>query len=460
MNFEGSVCMKVKLNDVLEVEILDLTYQAYGLAKVDGLSIFVENALPGEIVEIEIEKVMKRYAFGKLLRVLKASERRVEVKDEVGTSLGTMPLQHLEYDYQLEFKKGLVEHYLSRSLEAYPKVNDTLGMDNPWGYRNKAQVPVRELDGVLETGLFKRNSHDLIPIENFHIQDKIIDETIIVVRDVLRKYAIASYDEENHSGLIRHIIVRKGHYTNELMIMLVTLTDVLPYRDEIIRDILDSVPNTVSIIQNINSKKTNVILGKKQYVLFGEDVYYDEILGLKFAISSKSFFQINTPQTESLYSKAMEYAGITKDDVVVDAYCGIGTISLIAAQKAKHVYGVEIVADAIEMAEFNAKLNDIDNISFEVGTAEDVMAKWVNGGLKVDVLIVDPPRKGLDNNFIDSALETKPKRIVYISCNPETLARDLKVFTSSDYVIEAIQPVDLFPHTLHVETVVLMSRKK
>jgi 23S rRNA (uracil1939-C5)-methyltransferase len=451
--------MLVKKNDVLEVEILDLTYQAYGLAKVDGFSVFIENAIPGELVEIRIEKVLKRYAFGKLLRVLRASEHRVEVRDVIGTRIGTMPLQHLEYAYQLAYKKNQVEHFLSLNLESYPEVKDTLGMRNPWEYRNKAQVPVREIKGLLETGFFKRNSHDLIPIENFYIQDKGIDETLIIVRDVLRKYGIASYDEEQHKGLMRHIIVRKGHYTNELMIVLVTLSDILPYREEIIREILDQAANVVSIVLNINPEKTNVILGTKQYILFGEDLYYDELFGLRFAISSRSFFQINTPQTEVLYAKALEFAHISKEDIVVDAYCGIGTISLIAAQKAKHVYGVEIVEDAIAMANYNAKLNNIENVTFVAGAAEDIMPRWIEEGIEIDVLIVDPPRKGLDIQFIKSALTTSPKRIVYVSCNPDTLARDLKVFTQSGYSIDVIQPVDMFPQTTHVETVALLQRE-
>ena len=449
----------VKKNDVLEVEILDLTYQSYGLAKVDGFSIFIENTLPQELVEIRIERIEKRFAFGKLLNVIEPSKDRVEIKDAIGTRIGTMPLQHMSYPKQLEFKKSLVEHHIQKVLKTLPvEVKPTLGMLNPWEYRNKAQIPVREIKGVLETGFFKRNSHDLIPIEDYHIQEPEIDETILKVRNILRNYGIKAYDEDNHSGCIRHIVVRRGHYTNEIMIVLVTLSDILPYSENIVRDILDGVPNTVSIVQNINPNKTNVIMGEKQFVLFGEDRYYDRLFDMRFAISSKSFFQVNTDQTEVLYSKAIEFADIKDTDSVIDAYCGIGTISLVAAQKAKHVYGVEVVEDAIEMAEFNAEINNLTNTTFEVGKAEEVMPKWVSSGIEVDVLIVDPPRKGLDIKFIESAVKTNPKRIVYVSCNPETLARDLGVFVEFGYSVDAIQPVDMFPHTTHVETVVLMSR--
>lgn len=449
----------VNKNEIHTVTITDITHRGYGVCKINGFTVFIENTIPNEVVDIRIERVEKRFAFGKLLKILKASKDRVEVKDIIQTRLGTMPLQHLSYDAQLKFKKDLVIASLSKHV-ALDKViiHDTLGMDDPYAYRNKAQIPVREINGVLETGFFKRGSHDLIPVENFQIQDKEIDKAILIVRDILREYNLRPYNEKNNTGLIRHIIVRKGHYTHELMLILVTNHHELPFKEEIVQKILEKLPNTVSIVHNINTQKTNVIMGQKQIVLFGEDKYYDKINDLTFAISSQSFYQVNSTQTEILYKKAIEYANITKDDIVVDAYCGIGSISLFAAQHARHVYGVEVVEDAIKMANFNKKLNNTQNVTFEVGKAETIMEKWVQEKLEVDVLIVDPPRKGLDKSFIESSLHTNPDRIVYVSCNPLTLGRDLKQYVNHNYEIKLIQPVDLFPHTPHIETIVLLRK--
>lgn len=449
----------VKKNEIHEVVIEDLTHQGYGVAKINGLSVFVENTLPQERVQIRIERIEKRFAFGKLLEIFSPSKDRVEVKDILQTRLGTMPLQHIAYPSQLQYKKKIVMDALARHIKLEGiLIHDTIGMDDPFHYRNKAQIPVREINGQLETGFFKRGTHDLVPVENYQIQDKKIDEAILVIRDLLRHYQIKAYDEDNHRGLIRHIIVRKGHHTQEMMLIFVTNNQEFPFIENIIQDILTKLPNIVSIIQNINSAKTNVIMGKKQRILFGEDAYYDRLDDLVFAISAKSFYQVNSIQTEKLYAKALELAKISHDDVVIDAYCGIGTISLFAAKRAKHVYGVEVVPDAIEMAKCNQKMNQIENASFEVGKAEDIMKKWVKQGLEVDVLMVDPPRKGLEASFIESSIETNPKRIVYVSCNPQTLGRDLALYQKHGYIVQEVQPVDMFPHTTHVETVVLMSR--
>lgn len=451
--------ISIKKNDVMTVEIIDLTYEAYGVCKVDGFTVFVESVLPGEICEIRIERLEKRYAFGKLLKLVKESSSRVDIKDKVGTRIGTMPLQHMSYDAQLKFKRQLVLDCFNKAFPVEDElVLDTIGMDTPWEYRNKAQIPVREIKGSLETGFFKRNSHDLIPLENYYIQDVEIDKTILSVRNILIEFGIEAYDEENHSGLIRHIIVRRGQVTGELMIVLVTLGDVLPHQSEIVEKILKDIPKVVSIIQNINTRKTNVIMGHDQKVLLGADVYYDRLLGKNYGISSKSFYQVNTLQTEKLYTKAIEFADISKDDIVIDAYCGIGTITLSASDSAKHVYGVEIVEDAIKMAESNAKINNVENVSFEVGAAEDVMKKWVENGVKADVLIVDPPRKGLAHSFIEASVEVGADRIVYVSCNPITLAKDIREYSKHGYTVKKIQPVDMFPQTTHIETVVLLKK--
>lgn len=451
--------LPVKKNEIYTVTIMDLTFEAYGVAKVDGFTIFVESVLPQEIVEIRIEKVEKRYAYGKVLTIIKASPDRVDLIDPLATRIGTMPLQHLSYQAQLQFKRQQVLRCFQRFCPVEETlVLPTIGMEHPWEYRNKAQIPVREVNGQLETGFFKRNSHDLVPIQRFYIQDPQIDHAIIVVRDILRNHQLTAYDEGNHTGFIRHIIVRKGHYSLEMMIILVTNGQEFDQQEKVVSDIIKQLPHVVSVIQNINEQQTNVIMGKTNHVLYGKDRYQDQLLGKAFNISAHSFFQVNTKQTEVLYSKALEYARIHPEDVVIDAYCGIGTISIIAANQAKTVYGVELVSDAIKMAKVNGKLNNVDNVIFETGKAEDVIEVWIEQEINPDVLIVDPPRKGLANSFIESSIKLNPKRIVYISCNPMTLAKDVKAYVDQGYIVEAIQPVDMFPHTTHVETVVLLSR--
>lgn len=449
----------MKKNDVLEVEIVDVSYQGFGVAKIDGYPIFIDNALTGEKVEIQIVKVLKKFAFGKVLKFITESKDRVDLIDSVGTRIGTMPLQHMAYPFQLEFKKQLVIDSLSKLLDMSDiKVLDTLGAQNPWGYRNKAQVPVREINGQLETGFFKRNSHDLIPVENFHIQDPKIDEAIVIIRDILREFEIPAYDEVKHTGIIRNISVRRGYYTGEVMVILVCNVKEFEALELLSDRIFESVPGIVSLVQNINTKKTNVILGRKSRVLRGEDYYTDHLMGQTFKISSHSFFQVNPLQTEALYKTAIDLANITKEDTVVDAYCGIGSIALSLAKSAKHVYGMDIIGDAISMARQNALDNGIKNATFEAGDAQDVIGFWLDQGLEIDVLVMDPPRKGLDAEFIAHALASNAKRLVYVSCNPATLARDLVELEAGGYTINSVQPVDMFPQTVHVETVVLMSR--
>lgn len=449
----------IKKNDIYTVNIIDLTYEGMGLAKVEGFPIFIENALPGEEVEIKIVKVLKKFGFGIVVSYLSLSSDRVDSIDKDGYRNGTMPLQHLAYPKQLEFKRKLVEDSLRKhiSLEGV-EILPTIGMENPWQYRNKAQIPVKEINGILKTGFFKKNSHELIPIENYYIQDPIIDETILQVRDILRHYGISAYDEISHKGIVRNIIVRKGHYTNEIMIILVTNGNKLPHSKEIVNEILKKNDKVVSIIQNINDKKGNVIMGPKNIILYGEDIYTDTLLDKKFLISSKSFYQINTIQTEKLYKTALEYAQITKNDVVLDAYSGIGTIGILASDKAQQVYGVEVVEDAIKMAHRNEELNEATNTTYLAGKAEEVIMDWYKEGIYFDVVIVDPPRKGLDKSFIDTIGKIKPERVVYVSCNPATLARDLELFVGEGYTVEKVQPVDMFPQTVHVESVVSLNK--
>ncbi|WP_161878722.1 23S rRNA (uracil(1939)-C(5))-methyltransferase RlmD [Alkalibacterium sp. MB6] len=450
----------VQKNDQLEGEVVDLTHEGLGVVKVDQYPLFVEGALTGETIQYKVIKTGKKFGFGRLEKVIEASPNRVDIVDKVYAQTGTMSLQHLTYDAQLAFKKEQVEKVLTKIAKLPDvKVNDVIGMDNPYGYRNKAQVPVRKIDGRLTTGFFRKNSHDLIPLEDFVIQDPKIDEAIVKVRDIMRRYHVKPYDEIDHKGWLRHIIVRRGYYTQQLMLVLVTTTSDFHRQDEIIEAIKKELPELVSIIQNINSEKTNVILGDESTVLFGTDAYQDQLLGFTFTISHQSFYQVNPLQTEKLYQTAVEYAGLTGEETVIDAYSGIGTMTLALAKEAKHVYGMEIVEPAVKNAKENAELNGVTNVSFETGPAEDIIVAWAKEGRHVDTIVVDPPRKGLASEFIEAVLTMKPQKMIYVSCNPSTLARDLKLLNEGGYDVKRVQPIDMFPQTTHVETVCLLTRK-
>lgn len=335
----------------------------------------------------------------------------------------------------------------------------TIPMENPVGYRNKAQIPVRRIDGRLATGFYKKNSHELVEIEDYYIQDPAIDEAIKRVRDILQRFQVRGYNEAKNEGQIRHIIIRRGHYSHEMMVVLVTRKEKFFKGKEIASIIHEELPEVVSVVQNINEEKTNVILGDKEKVLYGRSYIEDQLLGKTYRISSKSFYQVNTEQTEKLYQTAIEFAALQKEDTVIDAYSGIGTIGLSLADKVKEVYGMELVPEAIEDAQFNALTNKIENAHYEVGKAETVMKKWQDKGIKPSVIVVDPPRKGLDARFIASAIDMAPAKLVYISCNPATFARDAKLFAESGYEVKKVQPVDLFPQTHHVELVALLAPK-
>lgn len=451
----------VEKNEILEVEIIDLTHEALGVAKIEGYPLFIENALPGEKIKIKVVKVGKKFGYGKVLTIIKSSEERMPIEDITFSKVGISPLQHLKYSKQLEFKTNQVKNVLQRVAKLTDvSVNDILGMSNPWRYRNKAQIPVRKIDNQLQTGFFRKNSHELIPLEHFYIQNPAIDEAIIKLRDIMRKYGVKPYNETDHTGNLRHIIVRRGYYTGEMMIVLITRTPKLFPISKIIPEIIEALPDVVSIIQNVNTKKTNVIFGEETIVLHGKDSITDTIFDLKFEISARSFYQVNPQQTEVMYQKVKEFAQLSGKEVVLDAYCGIGTIGLTLAKDAKHVYGVEIIEEAVKNAANNAHINEIKNATFTVGTAEETIPQMLREGINPNVVIVDPPRKGLEKSLIDVLNEAKPERIIYVSCNPATLARDLALFKEGSYAITVVQPVDNFPQTTHIETIVLLSKKE
>ena len=452
--------LSVKKNERYTLDIIDLSYEGMGVAKIDGYPLFIENALPGERVEVLVVKAGNKFGYGKVEKWLTESPDRQPLKDNRLLRTGIAPLAHLNYEQQLLFKQKQVENVMSK-IAKMPEVNilPTIPMENPVGYRNKAQIPVRRMDGRLATGFYKKNSHELVEIEDYYIQDPAIDEAIKRVRDILQRFQVRGYNEAKNEGQIRHIIIRRGHYSHEMMVVLVTRKEKFFKGKEIASIIHEELPEVVSVIQNINEEKTNVILGDKEKVLYGRSYIEDQLLGKTYRISSKSFYQVNTEQTEKLYQTAIEFAALQKEDTVIDAYSGIGTIGLSLADKVKEVYGMELVPEAIEDAQFNALTNKIENAHYEVGKAETVMKKWQDKGVKPSVIVVDPPRKGLDARFIASAIDMAPAKLVYISCNPATFARDAKLFVESGYEVKKVQPVDLFPQTHHVELVALLAPK-
>ncbi|KOP71269.1 23S rRNA (uracil(1939)-C(5))-methyltransferase RlmD [Cytobacillus solani] len=451
----------VQKNDYIDVVFEDLTHEGAGVAKVDGYPLFVPNGLPGEKARIKVIKANKGYGFGRLIETYVESPYRVEAPCPIYKECGGCQLQHLSYEGQLKAKEKQVRDVLTRigKLENV-KVHPVLGMQDPWRYRNKAQVPVGEHEGGLIGGFYQQRTHQIIDMKECIIQQEKNDEVVQAVKEICSRYGVRAYDESRNKGDLRHIMARYGLVTGEVMIVLVTRTKDLPHKNKIIEEIVSCIKGVKSICQNVNSKKTNVIFGDKTNVLWGEEVIYDFIGNIKFAISARSFYQVNPEQTKVLYEKALEYADLNGEENVIDAYCGIGTISLFLAQKAKKVFGVEIVPEAIEDAKRNAELNAITNTEFAVGEAETVIPKWYSEGNSADVLVVDPPRKGCDEALLQTIIDMKPKKVVYVSCNPGTLARDLRILEDGGYQTIEVQPVDMFPMTMHVECVAQLILKK
>lgn len=442
----------VKKNEYYDVAFVGLTHEGLGVANIEGFVIFVAGALPDEKGKIKVTKVNKGYAFGRLIELTKTSKFRVPPKCSIYSQCGGCQLQHMSYEGQLDFKQKHVVDVIKR----IGKIDDVtvhpiIGAQNEWRYRNKAQVPVGEREGGLIAGFYKKGSHEIINMEECLIQQENNDTVIRRIKKILSNAGVHPYNEITHSGVVRHIMSRYGLITNELMIVIVATSKLLPQKKKIISDIVEQIPNVKSIVLNINSQKTNVILGDETVVLWGEEYIHDYIGGIKFAISANSFYQVNPEQTKILYDKALEYAQLSGNEVVIDAYCGIGTISLFLAQKAGKVYGVEIVPQAIEDAKRNADINNISNVEFETGKAEEIIPSWYSQGIKADVIVVDPPRKGCDQALLSTILQMKPDKVVYVSCNPGTLARDLRILEDGGYKTIEVQPVDMFPHTAHVE---------
>ncbi|MBC1402760.1 23S rRNA (uracil(1939)-C(5))-methyltransferase RlmD [Listeria booriae] len=449
----------VKKNDCLDVVFEDLTHDGNAVAKIDGYPIFVPQGLPDEIAQIKVLKTNKNYGFGKIIELTKESADRVTPPCLVYSQCGGCQLQHLSYDGQLRMKQKQVAQVMRRIGKQDVEVLPTLGMKNPWNYRNKAQVPVGFVNGRLVAGFYQQRSHQIIDMNTCLIQQEENNEVIQTAHAIFAKYYVEPYDETTRKGVLRHLMTRFATTTGELMLVIVTTKLNFPNKAEILAELQQSIPELTSLVQNVNTANTNVIFGEQTVVLAGREYIMDTIHGISFAISARSFYQVNPEQTEILYTEALKLAGLTGEETVIDAYCGIGSISLCLAKEAKHVYGVEIVPQAIEDARANAKLNKMDNVTFAVGKAEEVIPDWFKQGIKADVLVVDPPRKGCDDALLQTILKMKPKRVVYVSCNPATLARDMLVLTEGGYEAKMVQPVDMFPQTTHVECVTVLERK-
>ena len=454
----------VEKNKEYIFDIISQGYEGEGIAKIDNkYPIFIEGALKGEKVKVRIVKVNKNFAYGKLMEVLEASEERVNPPCAIYKRCGGCKLQHASYNAQLDFKWDRVKDCVSKIGKLDPSiVKYPLGMEEPWRYRNKVQLPIGLINGEVKIGFFAPRSHDIIDMESCLIQDEIGDKVVKLTREWIEKFNIRPYNvdgEYDEKGIVRHIMIRRGFTTNEVMIVLVTNGEKLPYKEEFVDLMVKNIPGIKSIIQNINSKKTNVILGLESKTLWGEDTVSDYIGDFRFNISPLSFFQVNPIQTEVLYGKALEYANLTGNEEVFDAYCGTGTITLFLSQKAKKVYGVEIIPQAIDNAWINAKENKVENVEFFVGESEVVIPDLINKGVKADVVVVDPPRKGCDKKLLDAITHIDAKKIVYVSCDPSTLGRDLKVLEENGYKTLEVQPVDMFPNTAHIENVALLIKK-
>ncbi len=472
----------------LELTIEDMGVDGEGIGKAEGVTLFVKDAVLGDRVRVKVMKMKKHYGYARMMEILTPSPYRVEPKCAYHRQCGGCQIQAVAYEKQLEFKENKVRNNLKRIGGFAVKetdgsgegltVNPVIGMEEPYFYRNKAQFPIgTDKNGKIITGFYASRSHNIIPNRRCYLGVEINEKILDIVISFMEKYHISAYDEATGKGLVRHVLIRFGFTTKEIMVCLVVNGKKLPYAEKLVEQ-LTAIEGMTSITMNVNEKNTNVILGEQIISLWGQDYITDYIGNIRYQISPLSFYQVNPIQTEKLYGTALEYAGLTGKETVWDLYCGIGTISLFLAQKAKQVYGVEIVPAAISDAKNNAKINGIENVTFFVGKAEEVLPDFYEKGMEKskiaecqesrkpmdmlhpDVIVVDPPRKGCDEKCLETIVKMKPERVVYVSCDSATLARDLKYLCEQGYEVKKVQPVDMFPQGGHVETVCLMSKKE
>lgn len=456
------IIMEYKKNDMLTVTMEDMGHDGEGIGKIDGYTVFVKDAVIGDTVLAKIMKTKKNYGYARLMEIIEPSKDRVEPRCPYARQCGGCQIQALSYEKQLEYKNNKIRNNLLRIggfTEDELHMEPIIGMEDPFCYRNKAQFPVgTDKEGNLITGFYAGRTHSIINNKKCYLGVDLNEKILDIVLDHMKKYKISAYDETTHQGLVRHVLIRYGFQSKEIMVCLVVNGSSLPATDAFVTA-LQTIEGMTSITLNINKEKTNVILGRKIKTLWGQNYITDTIGTVAYQISPLSFYQVNPVQTEKLYGKALEFAGLEGNETVWDLYCGIGTISLFLAQKAKKVYGVEIVPAAIADAKRNAALNGFRNAEFFVGKAEEVLPqKYENEGIYADVIVVDPPRKGCEESVLDTMVKMQPKRIVYVSCDSATLARDLKYLKMRGYQVEKIVGCDMFPQTTHVESVVLMSK--
>lgn len=443
----------VEKDEIVRVRIIDISHEGKGIAKVEGYTIFVEGGTIDELVDIKIVKTKKNFGFARVVDLVEESKYKIEAKCRLAGRCGGCDFQDLDYKRQLKYKEDKVKNNIARIGEIEDlAIEDILGMEEPYHYRNNVQIPVSSHKGVPVIGYYKKGSKQVVDTDYCNIQDDIANRAVKVLREYMMDFSVQGFDRKTNKGNVKHLIVRTAEKTKDTMIVLVTHKDSLVEKDSLVDRFTREIPELKSLIHNVNKKDTGRVLGPESKTIFGDNHIVDSIGDLQFKISKESFFQVNPVQTEKLYQKVEEYLELEGGETLVDLYCGIGTIGMYLSKSARHIIGIEAVGQSVRDAKKNMKLNNISNMEFIEGLAEDVFSKLVADEIEIDALVVDPPRKGLDMEVIESIKSLKPKKLVYVSCEPSTLARDLKELKEV-YKVSALQPVDMFPQTVHVESV-------
>lgn len=451
--------MEIKVGNMFTGEIIDFTHEGKGVIKLDDFIVFVSGGLVGDKVDFTIDKMKKNFATGSVVKIIESSKDRIELDFEIEESTGGIPLIEYKYSKQLEWKREKVKRDLEKiGGISNIDVKETIGMEYPFRYRNHVQIPVATKDGKTVIGFYELNTNDIVDMRETILQSEVGNKVLDVIRNWIDKYNIKAYDRKTKKGLLRHIGIRTNK-DNEAMVILVTGSEKLYKQRELIELLTSNIEEVKSIYHNVNRMNSSVIYGKHYNHIYGEEKLIDSIGDYKFYISPNSFFQVNRTQAEVLYNKAIEYLNVDKNDIIYDLYCGIGTISIYGADKVRHVYGVEVVKEAIEDAKENKRLNNVENIDFIVGKSEEELSKLVKSGVKANKVILDPPRKGCEKEVLETLIQIKPEKIVYVSCNPTTMSRDAKYLVENGYKVEEVQPVDMFPHTGHTEVVCKLERQ-
>ena len=449
----------IKKNEIYEVNIIDNGFKGEGIAKIDDFTVFIPGLIKGEKAKIKILKVNSSYAFGKVEELIEVSDKRREIDCDTYNMCGGCNMRHIDYKEVLNLKRNVVlSSFRKENLDV--KVEETVGMDDPLFYRNKLIYPVGiGKDGRPVMGIYAERTHRIVDTQKCRIQNEKLQNIVNDIFGFIKSQGIKVYDEETLNGQIRHLVLRIGIKTGQIMVIIVTNEEKIDKEEELVKYIAEKYKDVKTIVKNINSENTNVVLGNKNVVLYGDGYIYDELLGFRFKISPNSFYQVNPIQTEKLYSLAIDGAKLTGNETIFDLYCGIGTIGICASKKVKKIYGIETVPQAIEDAKENAKENGIENAEFFVGDVENKLPEFIKeNNITPDVVFLDPPRKGCERTALETILKIEPEKIIYVSCNPATLARDLKILNEK-YDIEKVTPVDMFPFTGHIESIAVLKLK-